>query len=72
MGFTRSTTDISVHQKLGDYPNLDNGLTPDDLKKRYDERYHIYKSVCDIRINANAPKFVVVNKILSIKIAGGK
>ena len=36
MGFTRSTTDISVHQKLGDYPNLDNGLTPDDLKKRYD------------------------------------
>ena len=36
MGFTRSTTDISVHQKLGDYPNQDNGLTPEDLKKRYD------------------------------------
>lgn len=36
MGFTRSTTDISVHQKLGDYPNQDNGLTPEELKKRYD------------------------------------
>ena len=37
MGFTRSTTDISVHQKLGDYPNQDNGLTPEELKKRYDK-----------------------------------
>lgn len=36
MGFTRSITDISVHQKLGDYPNQDNGLTPEELKKRYD------------------------------------
>lgn len=36
MGFTRSTGDISVHQKLGDYPNQDNGLTPEELKKRYD------------------------------------
>ena len=36
MGFTRSTTDISVHQKLGDYPNQENGMTPEDLKKRYD------------------------------------
>ena len=44
----------------------------EDLKKRYDERYHIYKSSCDIRINANCPKFAVVNKILSDKIAGGK
>lgn len=44
----------------------------DDLKKRYDERYHIYRSACDVRINANAPKFAVVNKILSHKIAGGK
>lgn len=44
----------------------------DDLKKRYDERYQIYRSVCDVRINANAPKFAVANKVLSIKIAGGK
>ena len=44
----------------------------EDLKKRYDERYHIYKGVCDVRINANGPKFVVTNKILSDKIAGGK
>ena len=36
MGFTRSTTDIKVHQKLGDYPNQDDGISADDLKKRYD------------------------------------
>lgn len=36
MGFTRSTTDISVHQKLGDYPNQDNGLTAEELKKKFD------------------------------------
>lgn len=36
MGFTRSTTDIKVHQKLGDYPNQDDGLTPEELKKRFD------------------------------------
>ena len=36
MGFTRSTTDISVHQKLGDYPNQDNGLSAEELKKRFD------------------------------------
>lgn len=36
MSFTRSTTDISVHQKLGDYPNQDNGITADELKKKFD------------------------------------
>jgi microcystin-dependent protein len=36
MGFTRSTADIIVHQKLGDYPNQDDGLSADELKKRYD------------------------------------
>lgn len=37
MGFTRSTTDISVHQKLGDYPNQDNGLSTEELKKTFDK-----------------------------------
>lgn len=37
MGFTRSSEDISVHQKLGDFPNQDDGLTPEELKKRYDK-----------------------------------
>lgn len=36
MSFTKSTTDISVHQKLGDYPNQDNGMTADELKKKFD------------------------------------
>lgn len=36
MSFTKSTTDISVHQKLGDYPNVDDGLSAEELKKRFD------------------------------------
>lgn len=36
MSFTKSTTDISVHQKLGDYPNQDDGLTAEELKKKFD------------------------------------
>lgn len=36
MSFTKSSTDISVHQKLGDYPNQDNGMTADELKKKFD------------------------------------
>lgn len=44
----------------------------EDLKKRYEERYPIYKKVCDVRINCNCPKHIVVNKIVSHKIVGGK
>ena len=44
MRFTRSTTDISVHQKLGDYPNQDNGLTPEELKKTYDRPAEILQN----------------------------
>lgn len=36
MSFTKSSTDISVHQKLGDYPNQDDGLTAGELKKKFD------------------------------------
>ena len=36
MGFKRSTTDIKVHQSLSDTPNIDNGLTAEGLKKKYD------------------------------------
>lgn len=34
--FTKSTTDISVHQKLSDNPNIDDGLTAEQLKERFD------------------------------------
>lgn len=37
MGFTKSTDDLKVHQSLGDTPNIDNGLSPEDLKKKFDE-----------------------------------
>lgn len=36
MSFTKSTTDISIHQKLGDYPNQDDRLTAEELKKKFD------------------------------------
>lgn len=36
MGFTRSTTVTNVHSTLGDYPNVDDGLTPAQLKARFD------------------------------------
>lgn len=36
MGFTRSTTPTDVHSTLGDYPNVDDGLTPAQLKARFD------------------------------------
>lgn len=36
MGFTRSTSDINVHQALGDYPTVDDNLTASELKQRFD------------------------------------
>lgn len=41
-----------------------------DLKKRYDERYPLYNKVCDVRINGNAPKHIIANKIIAYKIIG--
>ena len=34
--FTKSTTDISVHLKLSDNPNIEDGLSAEDLKQRFD------------------------------------
>jgi len=36
MGFTSSTTNVSVHQGLSDYPNQDDGLTAAQLKATFD------------------------------------
>lgn len=36
MGFTKSTTDIKVHQKLSDYPKVEDGISSEELKKRFD------------------------------------
>lgn len=36
MSFTKSTTDIVVHQKLGDNPNIDDGKTAAQLKEMFD------------------------------------
>jgi hypothetical protein len=37
MGFTRFEKDVSVHQSLGDEPNADNGLSSEELKKKWDK-----------------------------------
>lgn len=36
MSFTRSTTTTNVHSTLGDYPSVDDGLNPTQLKARFD------------------------------------
>lgn len=36
MGFTRSSTNISVHQSLSDYPNQDDNLSATQLKEKFD------------------------------------
>ena len=36
MSFTKSTTNISVHQALSDYPNVEDGLSAEQLKERFD------------------------------------
>jgi shikimate dehydrogenase len=40
------------------------------IKKRYEERYPLYKKYADVCINANGPKFSITNKIL-LKQYGG-
>lgn len=37
MGFTRFEDNVSVHQGLSDEPNIDEGLSSEELKKRFDE-----------------------------------
>lgn len=37
MGFTRFEDNVSVHQGLSDEPNIDDGLTAEELKKKFDE-----------------------------------
>lgn len=37
MAFTRIIADMNNHQRLSDEPNIDNGLTAEELKKLYDK-----------------------------------
>lgn len=37
MGFTRSNADLKIIQKLSDYPNMEDGLSSEELKKKFDE-----------------------------------
>ncbi len=36
MRFTRSTTDVKVHQSLSDYPRVEDGMSAEELKKKFD------------------------------------
>ena len=36
----------------------------DSIKKRYDERYPIYRSCCDVHVNADMDAVAVADKIL--------
>jgi len=37
MGFTRFNTDVKVHESLSDYPNIDDGMTAEELKELFDK-----------------------------------
>lgn len=37
MGYTKINDNLSVHQSLSDEPNIDDGLTSEELKKKFDE-----------------------------------
>ena len=37
MGFTRINDNVSVHQSMPDEPNIDDGLSAEELKKKFDE-----------------------------------
>lgn len=45
MGFTRFEDNVSVHQGLSDEPNIDDGLTAEELKKKFDEPAEKLKKV---------------------------
>lgn len=36
MGFTRSTTDVKIHQSMSDYPRVEDGISAEELKKKFD------------------------------------
>lgn len=37
MGFTRFTDNVSIHQSMADEPNIDDGLSAEQLKAKFDE-----------------------------------
>ncbi len=37
MGFTRSERDVKIIQKLSDYPNVEDGVPTEELKKKFDQ-----------------------------------
>ena len=37
MGYTKINDNLSVHQSLSDEPNIDDGLSSEELKKKFDE-----------------------------------
>ena len=45
MRFTRFEDNVSVHQGLSDEPNIDDGLTAEELKKKFDEPAEKLKKV---------------------------
>lgn len=36
MGFTKSIADVKVHQSMADYPRVEDGMSAEELKKKFD------------------------------------
>ena len=54
MALEKLTEDVAVHQRLGDEPNAENGLTADDLKKLFDKPAELIKAFINDKLVPNA------------------
>ena len=62
MGFTKSTDDLKIHQKLSDEPNIDDGLSAEELKLKFDkpvtDLQKSFNKLIDELENAQASKYI--------------
>lgn len=59
------TADVAVHQKLGDNPGIDDGLTPEELKKKWDEAAEIIKDYINNHLIPELDQLVDVEALLN-------
>ena len=62
MGFTKSMDDLKIHQKLSDEPNIDDGLSAEELKFKFDkpvtDLQKSFNKLIDELENTQASKYI--------------
>ena len=59
------TADVAVHQKLGDNPGIDDGLTTEELKKKWDEPAELIKDYINNHLIAELDQLIDVEALLN-------